>query len=390
MRAEHIDPAECVVEQESTDALTAGLGRDADLGEVPVRRVRPSAVHPAQVPQGADGTADPEDPEELRHLPEERDHATRVRSWRLPERRAEDPVAVDRDVERTGVLGDRADQRREQGAEHDHTVLVGPRRADLLEDGIDGEGLGEHCRGGGHLGSGRGTDGDRHRYSSAFGQPARSACRRLLRTARTLPVMTQDQQTRAYRSRGERHDELLDAAALVVRDAGPPGLTTRAVAERAGVAHGVVHYVFGARRNLVVALLERQARDVLPRVLAAADRHDDLVDALDAGVATYLDLVRREPERFRLLEAVSGTALDGDDELVAAERTLWRDGIAAGVTRWTERHGVDLAEPTAATADAVLALVDGLGRAAWSDPDAASTERARRLLVRGLAHELTR
>lgn len=202
--------------------------------------------------------------------------------------------------------------------------------------------------------------------------------------------MTQDQQTRAYRSREERRDELLDAAALVVREHGLPGLTTRSVADRAGVAHGVVHYVFGARRNLVVALLERQARDVLPRVLAAADRHDGLVDALDAGVAAYLDLVRREPERFRLLEAVSGTALDGDDVLAATERTLWHDGVAAGIARWAARHGVELAEPTAVAADAVLALVDGLGRAAWSDPDGTSTERARTVLVRGLAHTLTR
>ncbi|WP_058749115.1 TetR/AcrR family transcriptional regulator [Curtobacterium oceanosedimentum] len=206
----------------------------------------------------------------------------------------------------------------------------------------------------------------------------------------TQDQQTRDQQTRAYRSRGERRDELLDAAALVVRDHGLPGLTTRAVAERAGVAHGVVHYVFGARRNLVVALLERQARDVLPRVLAAADQHDELVEALDAGMAAYLDLVRREPERFRLLEAVSGTALDGDDTLVAAERTLWHDGVTAGITRWTARHGIELAEPTAVAADAVLALVDGLGRAAWSDPDGSPTDRARAVLVRGLAHALTR
>lgn len=202
--------------------------------------------------------------------------------------------------------------------------------------------------------------------------------------------MTQHQQPRAYRSRESRRDDLLDAAALVVREHGLPGLTTRAVAERAGVAHGVVHYVFGARRALVVALLERQARDVLPRVLAAADAHDDLLGALDAGIGAWLDLVRTEPERFRLLEAVSGTALDGDDALVAVERALWRDGLAAGIDRWAGRHGVGLAEPASVVADAVLALVDGLGRAAWGDPDGTDTARARRVLVRGLAHELTR
>lgn len=199
----------------------------------------------------------------------------------------------------------------------------------------------------------------------------------------------EEQRPRGYRSRADRRHELLDAAALVVRESGLPGLTTRAVADRAGVAHGVVHYVFGARRNLVVALLERQARDVLPRVLAAADAHDDLLGALDAGIGAWLDLVRQEPERFRLLEAASGTALDGDDALASAERALWHDGVAAGIDRWTARHGVSLAEPVAVAADAVLALVDGLGRAAWSDPDGTSTERARTVLVRGLAATLT-
>lgn len=202
--------------------------------------------------------------------------------------------------------------------------------------------------------------------------------------------MTPEPAPRAYRSRDERRDELLDAAALVVRDGGVEALTTRAVAERAGVAHGVVHYAFGARQHLVLALLERQARDVLPRVLAAADEHDDLAGALDAGVSAYLALVRAEPERFLLLESLSGTALGGDDALVRGERALWHDGLVAAIERWTARHGIALAEPAAVAADAVLALVDGLGRAAWSDPDGSVTDRARALLVRGLAHALTR
>lgn len=203
--------------------------------------------------------------------------------------------------------------------------------------------------------------------------------------------MPQDHEARAYRSRADRRQELLDAAALVVRDGGLLALTTRAVADRAGVAHGVVHYVFGARRNLVLALLERQARDALPPVLAAADEHDDLHGALDAGVSTWLGLVRREPERFRLLEAMSSSALDpdGDGALVEGERHLWHDAVAAGIERWTTARGITLAEPVPDAADAVIALVDGLARASWSDPDGAATDRSRRLLVRGLAHTLT-
>jgi AcrR family transcriptional regulator len=199
--------------------------------------------------------------------------------------------------------------------------------------------------------------------------------------------MTDDQQPRGYRSRQDRRAELLDAAALVVRDDGLRGLTTRAVAARAGVAHGVVHYAFGARRNLVIGLLERQARAVLPPVLAAADEHDDL----EAGISAYLDLVQREPERFRVLEALSATALapDGDGDLLDAERRLWHDGVAAGIERWTARHGATPTEPVPVVADAVITLVDGLARAAWSDPDGTATARSRALLVRGLTTAVT-
>lgn len=203
--------------------------------------------------------------------------------------------------------------------------------------------------------------------------------------------MTDDHGARPYRSRTDRREELLDAAALVVRDDGLPGLTTRAVAARAGVAHGVVHYVFGARRNLVVALLERQARAVLPPVLAAAEQHDDLHGALDAAVATWLRLVRAEPERFRMLEAMSSSAStpDGDGALVDAERRLWHDAVVAGLERWTTARGTTLTEALPDAADAVIALVDGLARASWSDPDGRATDRSRAILVRGLAHALT-
>lgn len=192
---------------------------------------------------------------------------------------------------------------------------------------------------------------------------------------------------RDYRTRAERREELLDAAALVVRDEGVAGLSTRAVAARAGVAHGVVHYVFGARRNLTEALLERQTRTVLPVVLRAADEHDDLHGALSAAVRTYLGMLRREPERFRMLEALGASGFDGrgDTELLAGERRRWHEAVVAGIEHWLARHGQRTTVPVAVLADAVIALVDGLARAAWGDPDGSATDAAAALLVDAVA-----
>ena len=49
----------------------------------------------------------------------------------------------------------------------------------------------------------------------------------------------------------------MDAAEQVLYDVGYAGVTTRAVAEVAGVKHGVVHYYFGSMEQLLTHTLER-------------------------------------------------------------------------------------------------------------------------------------
>jgi AcrR family transcriptional regulator len=50
---------------------------------------------------------------------------------------------------------------------------------------------------------------------------------------------------------------LLDAAEQLLVEVGHAGITTRRLAERAGVNHGLVHYYFGSNENLLVRALER-------------------------------------------------------------------------------------------------------------------------------------
>jgi AcrR family transcriptional regulator len=52
-------------------------------------------------------------------------------------------------------------------------------------------------------------------------------------------------------------DNLLDAAERLLVEVGHAGITTRRVAEEAGVNHGLVHYYFGSIENLLVRVLER-------------------------------------------------------------------------------------------------------------------------------------
>ena len=58
-------------------------------------------------------------------------------------------------------------------------------------------------------------------------------------------------------ARTTAEEALLDAAERLLVDVGHGGITTRRLAEEAGVNNGLVHYYFGSIENLLVRVLER-------------------------------------------------------------------------------------------------------------------------------------
>jgi AcrR family transcriptional regulator len=74
-------------------------------------------------------------------------------------------------------------------------------------------------------------------------------------------------------ARSAAEEALLDAAERVLIDAGHAAITTRRLAEEAGVNHGLVHYYFGSVENLLVRMLERFTERLVTRQrdLYAAD-----------------------------------------------------------------------------------------------------------------------
>jgi AcrR family transcriptional regulator len=67
------------------------------------------------------------------------------------------------------------------------------------------------------------------------------------------------------RAREAAEDALLDAAEQLLIDVGYAGVTTRRLAEKAGVNHGLVHYYFGSIENLLVRTLERFTERLITR-----------------------------------------------------------------------------------------------------------------------------
>src|SRR5919198_1985061 len=79
------------------------------------------------------------------------------------------------------------------------------------------------------------------RFTSGRGDPAQAGAREIARAA------------------------LLDAAERLLIDEGYAGITTRKVAERAGVNHGLVHYYFGSIEELLFQAMERFTARLLER-----------------------------------------------------------------------------------------------------------------------------
>jgi AcrR family transcriptional regulator len=98
-----------------------------------------------------------------------------------------------------------------------------------------------------------------------------------------------------------RREQILKAAYEVALRQGLDGLTVRAVAARAKLSHGLVHFHFKDRAQLVSALLDRVLATTtalqVPAVIAHIPRAEDRLRAL---LRQEMDRLAKEPRRIRL------------------------------------------------------------------------------------------
>jgi AcrR family transcriptional regulator len=129
----------------------------------------------------------------------------------------------------------------------------------------------------------------------------------------------------ALRGRAASEDALVRAAAALFDEVGPHAVSVRAIAERAGVNHGLVHHYFGSKAGLVQAVLDRLAEE---SAAAIRERGSDAVtDPADDRVRRHVRVLARvvlddaAPEGFQagfpIVDYLSGLGRDTlgmDDE----------------------------------------------------------------------------
>ena len=161
--------------------------------------------------------------------------------------------------------------------------------------------------------------------------------------------------TRAPRQAAE--DALLDAAERLLVDVGSAGITTRRVAEEAGVNHGLVHYYFGSIENLLARTLERFTERLIrrQRELYASD-----VPFIEKWRTAMRYLVSDDVTYEKVWMELQALAWNHPDlrERLARVNAEWRAVLTEAFAEPRERYGIDM--PLEALVSLVMTFNEGI------------------------------
>ncbi|MEX0990489.1 MAG: TetR/AcrR family transcriptional regulator [Actinomycetota bacterium] len=168
---------------------------------------------------------------------------------------------------------------------------------------------------------------------------------------------------RASRTRGR----ILDAARRVLAEQGIAGFTTRRVAGIAEVSHGMVHYHFHDKRDLILALVVHARRDWVEPLEELVDGPGTADERMRAVIDWIAQPATRDTLRVHLGLYVSALDDDRIRERVAAEYARWR----APFTVLFRQLGDERAQTFDAHAlgDAFATAADGLVQQQVFDPE---------------------
>lgn len=164
-------------------------------------------------------------------------------------------------------------------------------------------------------------------------------------------------------------DRILDAAALLVGERGWDAVTTRSVAERAGVNQALIHYHFGSMevllREAVLGAMTRELELAVAPLFGAVPIADGL-RSLGREMAT---IDPTSPRGVLFIEALLRTARDpAMNEAMAAELQAFRRQFAERLASEAAQGRVRTDIPMVALSAALTAALDGLLLHRIADP----------------------
>jgi AcrR family transcriptional regulator len=123
----------------------------------------------------------------------------------------------------------------------------------------------------------------------------------------------------------ERREEIVEAALKEFAGAGLAGASTEAIARRAGISHAYVFRLFGTKRDLFLAAIDRSYDHILETFRRGAAERDPGDSVFKALGQAYVQLVS---DRSEILFQFHAYAACGDEDIRAAVARRYRELFA--------------------------------------------------------------
>ena len=140
--------------------------------------------------------------------------------------------------------------------------------------------------------------------------------------------------------RAAAEEAFLDAAERLLVEVGHEGITTRRLAEEAGVNHGLVHYYFGSMENLFVRVLERFTDRLIERQRAMYAQELPFVEKWRQAMR-YLDEDRPYQKIWLELTALSWNRPELRERIAHVDEQ-WRAVLTEALEQARREHDVDM------------------------------------------------
>ena len=165
----------------------------------------------------------------------------------------------------------------------------------------------------------------------------------------------------ATRARVEVEEALLDAAERLLVSVGHASITTRLVAQEAGVNHGLVHYYFGSMENLLLRVLERFTDELIERQRAMYAADVPFLEKWRTAMGFLEeDIAAGYPKVWLELQAMAWNNPDFG-ERVARVNAEWRAVLTDAFERAMRAYGIDRRRfPVDAVVSLVMTFNEGI------------------------------
>jgi|SRR5215208_6816058 len=168
--------------------------------------------------------------------------------------------------------------------------------------------------------------------------------------------MTRSAAPIAAPARAGAEHRLLDAAERLLVDVGYAGVTTRRLAEEAGVNHGLVHYYFGSIENVLVRTLERFTERLIDRQRALYSADAPFLEKWRTAMQ-YLEDDADYQKVWCELQALAWNRPELRDG-VARVNAAWREVLLEAFAPVREELGIEL--PLEALVSLVMTFNEGI------------------------------